>query len=125
MTSPGAVMACAMLAKPSFEPSVAMTSRLGVELHAEPALVVGGLRAAQTGDALRGRIAIRARLRHRLDQLVDDMLGRRQIRIAHAEIDDIRTTRAGGRLQPVDFSEYVGRQALDAVEFLDHGSSRR
>ena len=95
--------------------------RLGIELHAEAALVVGGLRAAQAGNALRRRIAMRARLGDRLDQLVDDVLRRRQVGIAHAEIDDVGAARAGRRLQPVDLGEDVGRQTLDAVEVLVQG----
>ena len=90
--------------------------RLGIELHAEAARVVGGLRPAQAGDALGGRIAVRARLGDRLDQLVDDVLRRRHVGIAHAEIDDVGAARARRRLQPVDLGEDVGRQALDAVE---------
>ena len=95
--------------------------RLGIELHAEAALVVGGLRLAQARDALGGRIAVGARLGDGLDQLVDDVLGRRHVGIAHAEIDDVGAARARRRLQAVDFREDVGRQPLDAVEFFDHG----
>src|SRR6185312_4338059 len=58
----------------------------------------------------------------RLDQLVDDMLRRRHVGIAHAEINDIGATRARRRLQTVHFREYVGRQALDAVKAFAHKS---
>ena len=115
-------MACAMLAKPSFEPMRGDDLRLRIELHAEAALVVGGLRAAQTRYALRGRIAMRARLGDRLDQLVDDVLRRRQVRIAHAQVDDVGAACARRRLQPVDLGENVGRQTLDAVEVLVQGT---
>ena len=50
-------------------------------------------------------------------------LRRRHVRIAHAEIDDVGPARSRRRLQPVDLGENVGRQALDAVEFLDHGTT--
>ncbi len=96
--------------------------RLGIELHAEAALVIGGLRAAQARDALRGRIAMRARLGDGLDQLVDDVLRRRQVGIAHAEIDDVGAACACRCLQPIDLGEDVGRQTLDAVEVLVHGT---
>ena len=66
---------------------------------------------------------MRARLGDRLDQLVDDVLRRRQVRVAHAEIDDVGAARACRRLQPVDLGEHVGRQALDAVEVFDHDPS--
>ena len=92
----------------------------GVELHAEPARVVGGLRLAQARDALGRGIAIGARLADRLDQLVDDVLGRGHVGVAHAEIDDVGAARAGGRLQAVDFGENIRRKAFDAVEFFDH-----
>ena len=113
-----------MLAKPSLEPSVATTCGLGIELHAEAAVVVGGLRLAQAGDALGGRIAVGARLGDRLDQLVDDVLRRRHVRIAHAEVDDVGAPRAGGGLEAVDLREDIGRQALDAMEIFDHGTHR-
>ena len=97
---------------------------LGVELHAEAAGVVGGLRLAQARDALRGRVAVGAGLRHRLDQLVDDVLGRGHVGIAHAQIDDVGAAGPGRRLQAVDLGKDVGRQALDAVEFFDHVTNR-
>ena len=96
--------------------------RLGIELHAEAALVVGRLRPAQPRDALGRRVAVRARLRDRLDQLVDDVRRRRQVGIAHAEVDDVGAARARCRLQPVDLGEDVGRQTLDAVEVFVHGT---
>ena len=69
---------------------------------------------------LRGRIAVGARLAGRLDQLLDDVLGRRQVGIAHAEIDDVGAAGAGRGLDPVDLLEDVGRQALDAVKVGRH-----
>ena len=90
--------------------------RLGIELHAEPARVIAGLRAPQPGDALRGGIAVGARLADRLDQLVEHVLGRRQIRIAHAEIDDVGAGGAGLGLELVDLLEDVRRQAPHPVE---------
>ena len=64
-----------------------------------------------------------ARLADRLHQLVDDVLRRRHVGIAHAEIDDVGAPRPRGGLQPVDLGEHVRRQALDAVEVFDHGRS--
>ena len=54
------------------------------------------------------------------DQLVDDMLGRRQVRIAHAEVNNVLTRRTGGRSHRIHFSDDIGRQALHAVEFFGH-----
>jgi len=52
------------------------------------------------------------------DELVDDVLGRRHVRVAHAEIDDVLAPGACLRLQIVDDREDVRRQALDPVELL-------
>jgi hypothetical protein len=96
---------------------------LGIDLDPEPALVIGRLGFPQTGNAARHRIAVRARIARRLDQLVDDMLRRRLIGVAHAEIDDVFTGGASSGLHRVDFSEDVRREALDAVKFGFHDLS--
>ena len=90
--------------------------RLGIELHAEPARVIARLRAAQAGDAFRGGIAVGARLADRLDQLVEHVLRRGQVRVAHAEIDDVGAAGAGLGLELVDLLEDVRRQAPHAVK---------
>ena len=99
---------------------MATTSRVGIELHAEAAVVIGGLGAAQPGDAARGGIAVGARPADRLLQLLDDVRRRRQVGIAHAEVDDVGAGVRARRLGAVDLLEHVGRQAADAVE-LFHG----
>ena len=81
--------------------------RVGIEGHAKAALVIGSLGAAQAGNAFGGRIAMGARLVDRLDQFVDDVLGRGHIRIAHAQIDDVGTARPRRRLEPVYFGKNV------------------
>ena len=91
---------------------------LGVELHPEPAAVVRRLGAAQTGDAAGSGIAIRARLADRLLELVDDVERRRQIGIAHPQIDDVGPGIARRGFGAVDLLEYVGRQAPDPEELL-------
>ena len=90
----------------------------GIELHAEAAAVVGGLRPAQARNALGRRVAVGARLAERLLHLLDDMRGRRQIRIAHAEVDDVGAGVARDRLGAVDLLEHVRRQPLDAMKFF-------
>ena len=92
--------------------------RVGIELHAEAAGIIVGLGAAQAGNAARGRVAMRARVAHDLAQLVDDGLRRRQVGIAHAEIDDVGAARAGAGLQPVDLLEDIGRKAADLVKLF-------
>ena len=94
--------------------------RVGIELHPEPPRVISGLRAAQPRNALRRRIAVGARFADRILDLFDHVRGRRQIRIAHAQIDDIGATVARGRLGAIDLLEHVRREAADAIKFF-HG----
>ena len=49
---------------------------------------------------------------YRIPQLIDNMLRRRLVRIAHAEIDNIFTTSAGSLLQLADDIENIRRQTL-------------
>ena len=98
---------------------------VGVQLHAEAAVVVAGHGAAQADDALGGRIAAGLGVAGGLDQLVDDVLGRRHVGIAHAEVDDVDALGAQARLEAVDLLEDVGRQASDAVEIGGHVQLRR
>ena len=90
----------------------------GIELYAEAPRVIGGLRLAQAVDAARGRIAVGARLAERLLELLQHMGRRRQVRIAHAEVDDVGTRVPRGRLGLVDLFEHVRRQTADAVEIF-------
>ncbi len=97
--------------------------RLRIELHAEAALVILGLGPAQAADAFGGGIAVGAWIAHRLHQFLDNMLRRRHVRIAHAEIDDVLAagTRAG--LQLVDLLEDIRRQPLNSMKVVVHGRS--
>jgi hypothetical protein len=96
---------------------------LGVELDIEAPGVVGGIGAAQAGDAFGGRIAVRLGVLRRLDQLGDDMRRRGAVGITHAEIDHILPGGSPLGLQRVDFREDVRGEALDAIEFFGHGDS--
>ncbi len=96
----------------------ATLANFGIEFHAEAALVISGLRAPQTGDSARSGIAVGARLAKRFLQLFDHVRRRRQIRIAHAEIDDVRPRVAGFRLGLVHLFENVRRQAANAVKVV-------
>ena len=97
---------------------------LGIEFHAEAPVIIGRLRLAQAGNSARGRVAVGSRLAQRLLQLFDDMRRRRQVRITHAEIDDIGTSIPRGRLGPVDLLEHIRRQTAYAVK-LFHGTLLR
>ena len=52
-----------------------------------------------------------------LDQLVDDVLRRRLVRIAHAKVDNVFTAAARRHLDFADFVENIRRQTLNAREF--------
>ena len=120
MTSPGLEIADARLASPSFEPSVTTDLRLRIDGNAESALVIAGERAPQALDPARFGIAVGARILHRLGQLVDDVRRRREVRVAHAEVDDVLADGAGAGLHGVDLGEDVRRQPPDLEEFLVH-----
>ena len=94
---------------------------LGIELHAEPARVIAGLGAAQAGDAFRGGVPVGARLADRFNELVEHVLGRGQIGVAHAEIDNVGAGGAGLGLQHVDLLEDVRRQAPHPVKVAHRG----
>ena len=89
---------------------------LGIELDVPAAAVPLADRAAQARNAARDRISVRVRTLYRFDQLVDDVPGRRSVRVAHAEVDDVLPAAAGGHLQLGGDIENVRRKALDARE---------
>src|SRR5690606_13020665 len=97
--------------------------RVRIELHAEPACVIAGLRPPQARNSFRGGIAMRAGILYDLAQLVDDVLWRREVRVSHAEIDDIGARRSRAGLQTVDLFEDVRWQTADFVK-LFHNSPR-
>jgi predicted membrane GTPase involved in stress response len=53
-----------------------------------------------------------------LDELVDDVLGRGSVGVAHAEVDDVFAVTAGGHLHLAGDVEDVRREALDAAELF-------
>ena len=71
--------------------------RLGVEVDAELAPVEVGDRQAQLRDAAAGRVAVVARVAHRLDELVDGDVGRRARRGCRSRGRRRRRRRAGPR----------------------------
>ena len=90
---------------------------LRIELHPKSPRVIAGLSPTQAGNSSRGGIAVGARLADGLDQLVDDVFGRREVGVAHAEIDDVCPGGAGLGLELVDLLKDVRRQAPHSVEF--------
>ena len=110
--------------KPSLAPMVVMHLGLGVERHAEAALVEVGDGLAELRDAPTGRVAVVPGVAGRLGQLVDRDLGRRQVGVAEAEVDDVVAGAPSLDLQRVDDREDVRRQPVDAAE-LHAGSVPR
>lgn len=99
---------------------------LGVERDSVAVLIPAADGAAQARDAARDRIAMGIAALGNLNQLVDDMLGRRLIWIAHAEVDDILAARSRRCLQLIDNVENIGRKPLDAAKVglrRDHGGT--
>jgi len=90
--------------------------RLRIELDAKPARVIARLGAAETGDAFRGRVPVGSRLADGFNELVDHMLGRGQVGIAHAEVDDVSAAGASLGLELVDLFEDVRRQTPHPVK---------
>ncbi|MDC4225747.1 MAG: hypothetical protein MPW15_16225 [Candidatus Manganitrophus sp.] len=90
---------------------------VGIQVHVVAALVPGADGPAQARDALRDRIAVRVAAARGLDELVDDVLRRRLVRVAHAEIDHVLAALTGLRLQLVDDVEHIRRQPLDSLKF--------
>ena len=89
---------------------------VGVELDVEAPAVEVGDRLTELGDAAAGRVAVVARVARRLGQLLDRDLGRRDIGVAEAQIDDVVARAAGRHLQAVDDREDVRRQRVDTAE---------
>ena len=53
-------------------------------------------------------------------QLVDNVLRRRKIGVAHAKVNDVATRLAGCGAHVINFGDDIGRQTLDAVELFGH-----
>src|SRR3546814_12322645 len=62
---------------------------LGIEFDVEAAAVIIGLRTAEPRNALRLRIAVRVGLHRDFAELFDHMRGRRQVGVAHPQVDDV------------------------------------
>ena len=90
--------------------------RVGVELDAELALVEVGDGQPQLRDALARGVAVVARVAHRLDELVDGDVGRRNVGVAETEVDDVDAGAPGLDLQRVHDPEDVRRQRVDPAE---------
>ena len=77
----------------------------------------------QLRDAPARRVAVVARVAHRLDQLLDRDVGRRDVGVAEAEVDDVLAGAPGLDLQRVHDPEDVRRQRVDPAELHSHKGS--
>ena len=73
-------------------------------------------RTAQLLDAATHRVAMVRGSERSLAQLLDGDLGRREIRVAEAEVDHVVSLTSQLPLQLVHGREDVGRQVVDAVK---------
>src|SRR5690606_19464827 len=87
---------------------------LGVDLHVVTLLVPARNGAAQARNAARGGVTVGVLALGDGAELLDDMRRGGAVGIAHAEVDDVLATAAGGHLQLGGDIEDVGGQTIDA-----------
>jgi hypothetical protein len=93
---------------------------LAVRIERDPvaALVPLGGGGAQVRDAARGRVAVVARVAGGFPDLVDHVRRRGEIRVSHAQVDDVLARAAGGLHQVDDLGQDVGGQPVELVEVV-------
>ena len=98
----------------------------GFGIRIELDVVTGAIpvtdRAPQPRYPARHRIAVGIIAAGDFAELINDMAGRRLIRVTHAEIDDVLAALARGHLEIIDLVEDVRRQAIDTGESGAHSS---
>ena len=106
VSSAKAMIACA---RPSLAPLRQRTSSSGVggRRQSDGCMNARG-RLAELLGAPEGRIAVRPGVGVRVGDRLDDRGGRRLIRVAHAEVDEVGATRPGFGLELVEPGENVG-----------------
>ena len=85
-----------------------------VQVHVKVALVAVTDGLAQVGDAARKGIAVVDGLECCLCELFHNGCGRRDVRIAHAEVHDVDILPTKPHLEVPNYSEHVGGQAANA-----------
>ncbi|MNN23253.1 hypothetical protein D3C81_1366450 [compost metagenome] len=87
-----------------------------VDLHLIAVLIPARDGAAQARDAAGGGITVGVVALGDLHQFLDDVRRGGAVGVAHAEVDDVLATAAGGHLQFGGDVEDVGGEAIDARE---------
>ena len=95
-TSPGPTVTSMKCERPSFAPITAIASVSGIERDAVAALVPLGDGGAQVRHAARRRVAVVARVARGLADLLDHVRRRREVGVAHAEVDHVLAGAARG-----------------------------
>ena len=108
----------AHVAEALFAPQADNGFGLRIELHTVLAKVLAGQLAAQVEQAIGLAIAMIPLVVGRFDHFLHHNPLGRIGGIAHAQIDNVSTARPRTSLQPVDFSEHIRRQALDAMKLF-------
>ena len=90
--------------------------RFRIENDPKGARIVLGDRVAELRDPAARRVAVIRRLERRLPQLLDGDRGRRDVRVAEPQVDDVPSLAPQVSLQLVDRREDVGRQVVDAIK---------
>ena len=123
--SPGPSSTHIRCEKPSLAPMVRARLRLGIELDAELAPVeVGDRQSAASGCRGSPSSGGCAGCATASRELVDRDVGRRDVGVAEAEVDDVLAGSPGLDLQRVDRREDVRRQRVDPAELHHvHGTS--
>ena len=99
----------------SLAPIAGITSRLGIDLDAEAAVVEVGEGLAELLAAAVGRVLVGGRVGDRLLHRLDDVVVGRLVGVADAEADHVD---AGGLLlgdPSLQLLEHVGRHRLEAL----------
>ena len=93
---------------------------LGIDLDAVAARVPTRDFDAQIGNASRCRVAMISRIARGLDQFIDDRIGRGQVRVAHAQIDNVLAAMPRFHFQMVDDGKNIGRKFFDEWKSVVH-----
>ena len=91
---------------------------VGIQLHLVAVAIPRRHRVAEEVAAPGCGVSVILRILGGLYELGDDVLRRRHVGVAHAQIDDVLAAGAGFRLQVVDDGEDVRREAFDPIEIV-------
>ena len=108
--------------KAFFRPQGHHNFAIGIKIDAKTAAIIIGLRAPKTRNPFGRGIAMRLWVTGYFGKFFNNMRRGRQIRIAHAQIDNIFTCRTCRCPHRIHFCDDIRGQAFHAVEFVGHWS---